>query len=251
LGLRLDVGSFGVRLSVHFSNAAQMVVATERVQETIGLAHAEVTDLGIDNPVAVTAGGGVEAVLHSPGAQALVVGLAQSAAAAETSRRHIFRVGNVVVAHVGVGHEHCHIDPRGGLPPRIVVAFFRALQTVTLAVGVLTGATLIVAVDVLVRLVQTGVAAGVLATVVECDAFVHVELSATVRAGLVEGQTLGGGTGAILRDGLRTVVVLTGSVGELTTQVAWATKKQKLVSARASDNIETMKTHLRCCCQNQ
>lgn len=66
-------------------------------------------------------------------------------------------------------------DPGGGVPPGIIVAFLGALQAAAVAVGVLAGAALVVAVDALVGSVQSLVALGALAQLVLVVALVHTE----------------------------------------------------------------------------
>lgn len=98
--------------------------------------------------------------------------------------------------------EHSDIDPRGGRPPGVVVALFRALEPTAVTVGVLTGAAAVVSVYLLVRRVQALVALGLLAQGVVVVVLVHAESArgGCVRSGSLVALCDGVGRGVVLID---------------------------------------------------
>jgi len=122
----------------------------------------------------------------------------------------VLRVGPDVGAAGDIRGEVGDISPRGGLPVRIVVTFFRAFETTAGTTGVLAGVDGGVAVEVLVSSEETLVAAARVAFSVPGSRFVHTLIGGgTVSVDLVGVGTIAhGGLEGRFVEGIRIAHVL-------------------------------------------
>mmetsp|Transcript_10059 Transcript_10059/g.10871 ORF Transcript_10059/g.10871 Transcript_10059/m.10871 type:complete len:219 (+) Transcript_10059:2398-3054(+) len=69
--------------------------------------------------------------------------------------------------------QNCNINPRRWSPPRIVIAFLRAFKTVSISIRILTSATTVITIYLLISCVQTFVSFSVLTKLIVVITFLH------------------------------------------------------------------------------